>query len=89
MHSKLYGWQILFLIEGAFTIAFAVLTAIMLPWKKSTARFLTEREKQVARLRILKDGSDKTETKFEMATFFKPLKDWKFYVFASIGMWPL
>lgn len=87
MDSKLWGWQILFLIEGAFTVAFAILTGLMLPWSPSTASFLTDREKEVARLRILRDGSTAIDTKFNRKAFFKPLKDWKFYVFASIGMY--
>ena len=85
MDSKLWGWQILFLIEGAFTAAFALLVAVLLPWSVSSASFLTEREKEVGRLRILKDGSEKTETKLQMKAFFKPLKDWRFYVFGAIG----
>ena len=87
MNSKLFGWQILFLIEGAFTVAFAALTALMLPWSPSKARFLNDREKEVARLRILKDGSTQTDTKYSSKVFFKPLTDWKFYVFAMIGEW--
>jgi hypothetical protein len=56
-----------------------------LPWHPSTARFLNEREKEVARLRILRDSSDETDTKFNLKSFFKPLRDWKFYVFGLIG----
>lgn len=85
MDSKLWGRQILFLIEGAFTVAFAILAGLMLPWSPSTASFLTDREKEVARLRILKDGSTTVDAKFNRKVFFKPLKDWKFYIFASIG----
>lgn len=85
MNSKLWGWQILFLIEGAFTAAFAVLVALFLPWSISSATFLTEREKEIGHLRVLKDGSEKTDTKFRMKTFFKPLSDWKFYMFGAIG----
>lgn len=86
MNSLLKGWQILFLIEGAFTVGFAVLAALMLPWSPEKARFLTEREKDVARLRILRDGSSATDTAFNPKTFFKPLRDWRFYVFASIAL---
>ncbi|KAK8870117.1 hypothetical protein IAR55_000687 [Kwoniella newhampshirensis] len=86
MDSKLQGWQILFLIEGAFTVAFAALVAFVLPWSPAKARFLNEREKEVARLRILNDGSTKTDTKFDKKAFFKPLSDWKFYVFGSIAL---
>ncbi|WWC93891.1 hypothetical protein V866_000728 [Kwoniella sp. B9012] len=85
MNSKLHGWQILFLIEGAFTVAFAILAGIMLPWSIDGASFLGEREKEVAKLRILKDSSGTTESKFDRKTFFAPLKDWRLYVFATIA----
>lgn len=86
MTSPLKGWQILLLIEGAFTVGFAVLTAFMLPWSTETAYFLSDREKNIARLRILQDGSAATDTKFDHKSFFKPLSDWKYYVFASIAV---
>jgi hypothetical protein len=78
MDSALKAWEILFLIEGAFTVGFAVLFAIMLPWSPTSARFLTIREMEAARLRVLKDGSTQVDTKFAAKRFFKPLSDWKF-----------
>jgi predicted MFS family arabinose efflux permease len=86
MKSKLWGWQILFLIEGSFTVGFAIVTAIFLPRSPAHCRFLSEREKQVAVLRLLKDGSAAVGTKFELRRFFKPLGDWKFYVFSTIAL---
>lgn len=41
-------WKILFLIEGLPTCAFAVVAWYFLPDGITTAKFLTEREKQVA-----------------------------------------
>lgn len=86
MDSALKGWQILFLIEGAFTVAFALLTGAMLPWTPDTARFLSAREKYVARLRLLHDGSTATNTTLSLPTFFAPLRDWRYYAFASIAL---
>lgn len=86
MDSPLKGWQILFLIEGAFTVAFAALTAYVLPWSTESARFLSAREKHIARLRILRDGSTATDTSFDMAKFLAPLRDGRYYVFASIAL---
>ena len=85
MNTPLYGLQALFLIEGAFTIAFAIAAGVFLPWTPASARFLNDREKEVARLRILRDGSTAIGTKVHLATFFKPLRDWKYYAFGSIG----
>ncbi|EIW65836.1 high-affinity nicotinic acid transporter [Tremella mesenterica] len=86
MDSKLWGWQILFLIEGAFTVAFAVLVALSLPWHPETAKFLSAREREVAKLRLLRDGSVETHTTFNAKKFFKPLRDWKYYVYACIAL---
>ncbi|ODN79290.1 hypothetical protein L202_03302 [Cryptococcus amylolentus CBS 6039] len=86
MKSSLHGWQILFLIEGAFTVGFAVVTALMLPWSINSARFLSEREKEVGRMRVLKDGSSETGTKFNFMAFFEPLKDKRFWAFACIAL---
>ncbi|WVQ67994.1 uncharacterized protein L199_006200 [Kwoniella botswanensis] len=86
LDSKLKGWQILLLIEGALTVGWAVLTAFMLPWSSSTAAFLNPREKEVARLRVLKDGSGTVDAKFDVNAFFAPLRDWKLYTYAIIGL---
>ncbi|WVQ75736.1 hypothetical protein IAR50_005367 [Cryptococcus sp. DSM 104548] len=86
MNSSLHGWQILFLIEGAFTVGFAILTAVMLPWSIDSARFLSAREREVGRLRILRDGSSETGTRFDAERFFEPLKDKRFWAFACIAL---
>ena len=56
-----------------------------MPWHPSTASFLNDRQKEIARLRLLKDGSSSTKTKFDRKAFFKPLKDPKFYAYGAIG----
>ena len=86
MNSRLRGWQILFLIEGAFTVAFAILAAFLLPHSPLKCNFLSEREKEVAALRLLKDGSVSINTKLDLRRFFKPLRDWKFYIFGTIAL---
>ena len=73
-------------LQGALTCAFAILMYFCLPWTPSVARFLSPREKEVARYRLLADGSTATDTKFAMKTFFAPLWDWKFWVFAPIAL---
>ena len=83
--SRLYGWQILLLIEGLATVGFAILVSWAMPWHPSTASFLNDRQKEIARLRLLKDGSSSTKTKFDRKAFFKPLKDPKFYAYGAIG----
>mgnify|MGYP002718859035 CR=1 FL=1 len=67
-------------------MGFAILMYFCLPWSPADARFLNERQKEVARFRLLADGSTATGTKFSFKTFFAPLWDWKFYVFAPIAL---
>lgn len=55
--SKLHGWQILFLIEGAATVIIAVFAFLYLPRSADSAKFLSEEEKICARKRIELDSS--------------------------------
>lgn len=48
IHGSLPPWKILFLIEGLPTCAFAVVTFYFLPDSIAQAKFLTQREKEVA-----------------------------------------
>lgn len=61
-----------------------MLVFFLLPFTPASARFLNDREKTVAVLRVLKDGSAETDTKLTRKTFLAPLKDWKYYVFVTI-----
>lgn len=56
-HSKLHGWQILFLIEGAATVIVAVFAFLYLPRTAANAKFLNDEEKEIARKRIELDSS--------------------------------
>ena len=85
IQSHLQGWQILFLIEGGTTVVLSIIVRLSLPWSPARARFLTERQKEIARLRILKDGSSEAGTSYNMKIFFAPLRDWRFYLFEAIG----
>ncbi|KAL4955533.1 major facilitator superfamily domain-containing protein [Aspergillus filifer] len=57
-HPKLTSWRLLFLVEGAPSLAAAVLAWCFLPDHPSTARFLTEEEKDVARARSLRRSGE-------------------------------
>ncbi|KAK0465061.1 major facilitator superfamily domain-containing protein [Desarmillaria tabescens] len=56
-NTKYHGWQYLFWIEGASTCTFAIFAYFWLPRSPSTWAFLTERQKAIARSRILADSS--------------------------------
>ena len=53
-HSKLANWRLLFLVEGIPTILAAPLAWFYLPDSPTSAKFLTEEEKEVARARVIR-----------------------------------
>lgn len=57
-HSKLANWRLLFLVEGIPTLLGATLAWFFLPDHPSSARFLTDEEKEVARARGLRRSGD-------------------------------
>ncbi|KAJ0419420.1 major facilitator superfamily domain-containing protein [Aspergillus carlsbadensis] len=57
-HSKLANWRLLFLVEGAPSCLAAVLAWCFLPDHPSSAKFLTEEEKDVARARSLRRSGE-------------------------------
>jgi MFS family permease len=56
-NGKLYGWQYLFLIEGAATVVFSIIAFFYLPRDVATAKFFNQEEKDLAFYRIQTDSS--------------------------------
>ncbi|KAL4911073.1 hypothetical protein BDW74DRAFT_164718 [Aspergillus multicolor] len=57
-HALLANWRLLFLVEGAPSLVAAFLAWFYLPDHPSSARFLTEEEKDVARARSLRRSGE-------------------------------
>lgn len=57
-HSKLANWRLLFLVEGIPTCIGAILAWFFLPDHPSSAKFLTDEEKEIARSRGLRRTGD-------------------------------
>ena len=57
-HASLANWRLLFLVEGLPVCAAALLAWFFVPDSPSSARFLTEEEKEVARARGLQQAGD-------------------------------
>ncbi|KAJ5884544.1 hypothetical protein N7504_012116 [Penicillium tannophilum] len=57
-HATLANWRVLFLVEGVPVCAAAILAWFFVPDSPSTAKFLTEEEKEVARARGLQQAGD-------------------------------
>ncbi|KAK6210800.1 hypothetical protein LQW54_005848 [Pestalotiopsis sp. IQ-011] len=84
-NTSLHGWQWLFIIEGALTVIIAVVGFFWLPATSSSAWFLTEHEREAARLRSLRDASGKVDTEFSLRESFQQWHDWKFPVWCIIA----
>ncbi|KAJ5489435.1 hypothetical protein N7539_004325 [Penicillium diatomitis] len=57
-HAALANWRLLFLVEGVPVCAAAILAWFFLPDTPSSARFLTNEEKEVARARALQQSGE-------------------------------
>ncbi|KAF8922379.1 major facilitator superfamily domain-containing protein [Mucidula mucida] len=80
IESSIPGWKILFLIEGGLTVLVAIIASFTLPAFPQRCPWLTDNEKEVAVMRLLKDSSQSVDAEFTHKEFFAPAKDWKFYI---------
>ncbi|KAE8353611.1 major facilitator superfamily domain-containing protein [Aspergillus coremiiformis] len=82
-HSKLANWRLLFLVEGCPSLLAAVLAWRFLPDSPSSARFLTEEEKEVARARSLRQsGERERSSKIDWKDLARTLLDAKAWITA-------
>lgn len=83
--TALKGWQYLFILEGALTVIFAIVAFWWLPESPHTAWFLNEEERQAARGRLLRDGSQGLGVEFSFKECFATWHDWKFSIWCIIS----
>ncbi|KAF4461183.1 hypothetical protein FALBO_12009 [Fusarium albosuccineum] len=77
------AWRWLFWIEGAITMAIAILAAIILPDLPHNSRGFTEEERQVAQLRMIEDVGEADTDSSEEGIFYGfnlAVKDAKIYI---------
>lgn len=85
-HAALANWRLLFLVEGAPVCASALLAWFFVPDSPSSARFLTEEEKEVARARGLQQAGDADrESKIQWKELALTLLDAKAWLTAVSG----
>lgn len=84
-HPSVSSWKLLFVIEGAATIAFAIFAWFVLPRSVKTAKFLTPEEKTVAIKRIELNSSVSTDEKLDIRDAFRPFTDWRYAVWAAVS----
>ncbi|KAH7108375.1 putative high-affinity nicotinic acid transporter [Auriculariales sp. MPI-PUGE-AT-0066] len=76
-HTSLKGWQILFLVEGGFTLIVATLMLLILPKSVDNCWFLKPEEREVARNRLLRDATSVLGSKMDIKGAFKSLVEWQ------------
>ncbi|KUI63126.1 hypothetical protein VP1G_10235 [Cytospora mali] len=82
--SKIPSWRILFLIEGLPTMLMAAVAFFMLPDSIRAAKFLTEREKDIATYCInegqVADTEEGQHTGVRLRELLSGLRDWRSFV---------
>ncbi|BGP18866.1 hypothetical protein JCM10213v2_006946 [Rhodosporidiobolus nylandii] len=76
-NSSIANWKLLFLVEGAPAILAVPLAYFFLADKPSKAKFLTEREKEIAKARTARDGKTGREGGLKGKEVWKGLTDYK------------
>lgn len=85
--AGLEGWRWLFIIEGVVSVFIAILVFCLLPDSYENARFLSEDDRKLCRLRTEINIKYHGNQQFEWAEVKKALKDPKLYVSGSSQFW--
>ncbi|EJD54999.1 MFS general substrate transporter [Auricularia subglabra TFB-10046 SS5] len=82
------AWRWLFIVEGCMTVVVAVACVFLLPDWPGNTRWLSEREKQLAVMRMQADhiGASGTRELGHWASLVAALTDWRTYVFTFMYM---
>lgn len=80
------GWQVIFILLGAITIALGIAVTLFMPNSPSTARFLSEREREVAveRLRLNHQSTSKEFSRSQMMEAFTDPMTWLYALFTAL-----
>lgn len=89
-HIHISAWRMLFLVEGLPSIVVAVLAWYQIPDNPDAARFLNQREKEFARLRLHKEsnarrGAMSRRSKLDWREIREALTDMKCWITAVIA----
>ncbi|KAF6235417.1 hypothetical protein HO173_006613 [Letharia columbiana] len=88
-HVHISAWRVLFLVEGFPSIIVAILAWYQIPDTPDTARFLNQREKKIARLRLSKErhtgkGTMSKKSKLDWQEIREALTDVKCWITACM-----
>ncbi|KAL1887981.1 hypothetical protein Sste5346_009863 [Sporothrix stenoceras] len=81
-HSRVASWRFLFIIEGVPTALIAAMCWWFIPDSPQKARFLTERERDIAETFARRQEEDKGDSRINFAHLFDAFKDYRNWLFA-------
>lgn len=89
-HVHISAWRVLFLVEGLPSIVVAIFAWYQIPDTPDTARFLDQREKEIAYLRLGKErntrkGTRSKKSKLDWLEIREALRDVKCWITAVIA----
>ncbi|KAF7560949.1 hypothetical protein G7046_g3207 [Stylonectria norvegica] len=74
-NNRIESWRWLFIIEGAATVVFAVITGMVIPDWPTTTKWLTDEEKALGVLRIVEDAGEEEDDISTFSAFKMAAKD--------------
>jgi MFS family permease len=78
--SAIAQWRILFLIEGVPSLVLAICTALFMPGRPETSKYLNENERTLCLTRLNRDVTSDGRLGIQWAGVRRCLTDWKVYV---------
>ncbi|KAK1252027.1 hypothetical protein MKX08_003214 [Trichoderma sp. CBMAI-0020] len=74
-NSSIATWKIFFLFFGSFSFVFAIILAFLMPDNYANARWLTPREREVARDRVRDNQTVSSDNHWKWPQFWEALRD--------------
>jgi MFS family permease len=79
-NNRLPSWRWLFIIEGAATVVFAVVTGFVIPDWPATTKWLTEEEKALGVVRLIEDAGEEEEDINNWTAFKLAARDYRVWL---------
>ncbi|KAI8144410.1 major facilitator superfamily domain-containing protein [Fennellomyces sp. T-0311] len=84
--TRIYSWQWIYLIFGIPGVVAGIVAFIVLPDRPETAKFFTEKERQLAIERLAAEQAYTSTEQWEWKQVVTVLTDWKVYMFSLVLM---
>ncbi|EGX93375.1 allantoate permease, putative [Cordyceps militaris CM01] len=75
VHGSIATWKIFFLFFGSFSLLFALVVVVLMPDNQTNARWLNQRQKQIAMERVRANQTVTADDKWKWNQFREALRD--------------